>query len=105
MAQRDGVDDKETEFERIALVHLDTIYNSALRMTRNGAKISICVFEGLPIEFVTFERVEFKNTQIYTTEYADKRFVLWKEGDRVCSFIGQVAQEELLAMAVETRSL
>ena len=37
MAQRDGVDDKEKEieFERIALVHLDTIYNSALRMTGN----------------------------------------------------------------------
>lgn len=33
MAQRDGVDEKEAEFERIALVHLDTIYNFALQMT------------------------------------------------------------------------
>ncbi len=35
MTKRDGVDDKELEFERIALVHLDTIYNAALRLTNN----------------------------------------------------------------------
>ena len=33
MTNREGVDDKELEFERIALVHLDTIYNAALRLT------------------------------------------------------------------------
>ena len=33
MIKREGVDDKELEFERIALVHLDTIYNAALRLT------------------------------------------------------------------------
>lgn len=35
MANRDGVGNKQSEFERIALVHLDTIYSSALRMTGN----------------------------------------------------------------------
>ena len=33
MTKREGVDDKELEFERIALVHLDTIFNAALRLT------------------------------------------------------------------------
>lgn len=33
MTNREGVDDKELEFERIALVHLDTIYNAVLRLT------------------------------------------------------------------------
>ena len=33
MTKREGVDDKELEFERIALVHLDTIYNAALSLT------------------------------------------------------------------------
>ena len=33
MTKREGVDDKELEFERIALVHLYTIYNAALSLT------------------------------------------------------------------------
>lgn len=37
MQKRDGVDDKNEAFSRIALVHLDAIYNSALRLTGNTA--------------------------------------------------------------------
>ena len=36
MPHRDEAENKEADFERIALVHLDTIYNSAIRMTGNA---------------------------------------------------------------------
>ncbi|MBI4551268.1 MAG: sigma-70 family RNA polymerase sigma factor [Candidatus Latescibacteria bacterium] len=35
MADQDGVDQRRTEFEQVALVYLDSLYNAALRMTGN----------------------------------------------------------------------
>jgi RNA polymerase sigma-70 factor (ECF subfamily) len=51
-------EDKVREFERVALVHLDTLYRSALRLTQNRAEAEDIVQEACLRAFRSFHRFD-----------------------------------------------
>lgn len=65
----------------------------------NGTRMSVCLLTGSPVDLDRLKRVSRKNAQFYTAAYRNQNLVLWSEGNRICSFIGPVKQDDLLTMA------
>lgn len=68
----------------------------------NGTRMSVCMLDGSSLDLDRLKRVQMKNAQFYTATYHDQNLVLWYDGDRICSLIGPMKQEDLLAIATDT---
>ena len=71
----------------------------------NEKEVSICCIENVDIELDALDRIEFGNAQYYTITYGDRNLVLWQDGETIYSIIGETTQDDLLAMAAETRGI
>lgn len=68
----------------------------------NGKRVSVCMLNGARISLDRLRSVRVRNTQFYTATYQGQNLVFWRDNDRICSFIGPMKQDDLLAMATET---
>jgi len=84
------------------MLHKDAAY---LVYENNEKEVSICCIEHVDIELDALDRIEFGNAQYYTITYGDRNLVLWQDGETIYSIIGETTQDDLLAMAAETRGI
>lgn len=84
------------------MLHKDAAY---LVYEGSDKEVSICCIEDVDIELDALDQVEFGNAHYYTIAYGDRNLVLWRDGGTVYSIVGQTTQDDLLAMAAETRGI
>lgn len=84
------------------MLHKDAAY---LVYENNEKEVSICCIEHVDIELDALDRIEFGNAQYYAITYGDRNLVLWQDGETIYSIIGETTQDDLLAMAAETRGI
>ena len=68
-----------------------------------GDEVSLCFIDQVAIDLDQLDQVDAYRAPFYTVDYNGSHIVLWKDSSRLYAMIGHAPQNDLLALAAETR--